>query len=90
MLLAACASNSVTPDAWTHATLSDAQRQQQSDQCMQQAVAAEKAYFDANARGSANATVPFINNLKVRQRAMGERTSTFESCMQSAGFTRSN
>ncbi len=87
LLLVSCAGPGATANAWTHSSLGDAQRQQEMDKCMLQATAAERAYYDENARGDANSASPFINNLKVRQRSMGARSEAYEGCMLAAGFT---
>ncbi len=88
LLLTACANSGAT--AWTNPALAEPQRQQAMDQCTQQGIAAEQAYYERNARGDANSSTPFINNLKVRQRSMAARTGAYESCLLAAGFSRQN
>ena len=87
LLLVACTNTGSSANAWTNASLGEAQRQQALDSCMEQARAAEKAYYDENARGDANAGSPFINNLKVRQRSVAARSEAYESCLLAAGFS---
>lgn len=84
LLLVSCASGT----AWTHASLGEAQQQQQMTTCNEQAIAAEKSYYAENSRGDANSASPFINNLKVRQRSVAARSDAYEACMVAAGFVR--
>jgi hypothetical protein len=86
LLLASCANSGGS--AWTHASLAEAQQQQQMNTCNEQGIAAEKAYYSANSRGDANSASPFINNLKVRQRSIAARTDAYEACLLAAGFVR--
>ncbi len=88
LLLVSCSNTSGTASAFTHAGLSEAQREQQGKQCLEQATAAESDYYAKNTKGEANALSPFINNLKVRQRSMAVRNESFDACMQAAGFSR--
>jgi hypothetical protein len=85
LLLASCTSSG---NAWSHASLAEAQQQQQLNTCNEQGIAAEKTYYAANSRGDANSASPFINNLKVRQRSIAARTDAYEACLLAAGFVR--
>lgn len=86
-MLTAC-SNTGGTGPWTNAGLSDTQRQERMLACQQQSAALEQDYIEKNTRGGVNTTTPFINGLKVRQRALALRNDSYEQCLREAGFTR--
>lgn len=85
-LLAGCSTGG--SGAWTHAGLSDTQRQERMLECQRQSAEVEARYVEDNSRGGVNTTTPLINNLKVRQRALALRNESYEQCLREAGFTQ--
>lgn len=88
LLLVSCTGTGATANAWTHAGLDDARRQQEIDRCTTQAREVEDSYNEENARVGTHSNTSLITNLKVRQTAMRMRNEAYEQCMQAAGFTR--
>jgi len=87
LLLVSCATEGQAR-FWTHASLSETQRQQEFDRCMGVATEAEKEYLAANTRSSMNSSSWVMRDLSLQSRAKTLRDETLENCLQSAGFSR--